>query len=143
MSKISKNEAILFNYICNTSEWRISWSESLVEALPVFVEPNDLKKITNSKNFEDVDEAISHLQFLGLITHESDLSNDRHETYTDTFDNETSGTDGQWYNLVELRLTSLGIRMHLKVQGIEERPSEYFKDKVPVSNDREDEYYDD
>ena len=147
LSKISKNEAILFNYVCKSSEWRITESENLVEALPVFTEPKNLKTITNMNNFEDIVEAISHLQLLGLITHEAHLPDDKHDTYdaleNNDFDLESSGGDGQWYNYVELALTGLGIRLFLKVQGIEKRPSEYFKDKVPISEDVEDFYFDD
>jgi len=146
LSKISKNEATIFNYVCKSSEWRITISENLVEALPVFTEPNKLKSITKIDNFEDIEESISHLQFLGLITHVTDLSNSKQDHYdsveTDAFDSDYSGKDGLWHNYVELSLTSLGIRLFLKAQGIEKRPSEYFKDKVPVSDDKEDFFYD-
>lgn len=147
LSKISKNEAILFNYVCKSSEWRITVSENLVEALPVFTEPKNLKTLTGINNFEDIDEAISHLQLLGLVTHEAHLPDNKHDPYdaleNNEFDWERSGGDGQWYNYIQLSLTSLGIRLFLKVQGIEKRPSEYFKDKVPISEDVEDFYYDD
>ncbi len=147
LSKISKNEAVLFNYVCKSSEWRITWSENLVEALPVFTEPSNLKAVTNMTSFEDIEEVISHLQFLGLVRHESDLPQEKTEYYDSTegkpFDWERSGSDGQWLNYVELTLTSLGIRLFLKAQGIEKRPSEYFKDKVPRTDERDDFYYDD
>jgi hypothetical protein len=147
LSKMLKNEAVLFEHVCKSTEWRITWVENTVEALPLFTEPNRLRAVTGLNSFEDIEEAISHLQHLGLVKHESNLSESKTEQYdsveNEEFDWESSGSDGQWLNYVELGLTSLGIRLFLKIQGIEKRPSEHFKDKVPRTDDQEDFYYED
>lgn len=145
LSKMSSDEAALFEYICKSSEWRISWSENLVEALPSFSEPHKLKEVTKLVNYEDIDEAISHLETLGLIKHESHSSYGKMDEYdsveTKSFNLDSSGLDGEWINHVELSLTNLGIRLFLKVQGIDQRPSEYFKDKVPKEDEDDSDWY--
>ncbi|WP_376691076.1 Abi-alpha family protein [Wenzhouxiangella sp. EGI_FJ10409] len=134
LSKVSVAEARIFRYVCNNSEWRITRAENLVEALPVFTEPGELRRMSGLKHFEDVDEAIAHLELLGLTICQTDLSEGRRESYDsveqDAFDVWQSGSDGAWSNHLELSLTKLGIRLYLKVQGISQRPSQYFRGKL-------------
>ena len=136
LSKISKAEAELLNYISRSCEWRITVLENIVEALPVFPTPLELKKVTELESFEDIIEVVSHLEVLGLIVHEKELADSRIEHYDETekesLDWEKLSEDGQWADYVELKLTNLGIRLFLRAQGIEKRPSEYISEKFPT-----------
>lgn len=129
LSKMSHNEAKLCNHFCANGSWVVSEAENLVDAVPLYPAASDLKQLCGASDFEDVDQALVHLQLLGLIKREAYPSDDGYRPSPRILRDYTSedASDNKWADAIEITPTSLALRLFLKTQGETMRPSEYVR----------------
>ena len=142
LSKMSSSEARLFNYICKSSELRVSWTEDSVQSLTLFSEPNSLKEAIEANSFDEVDQSLTHLEFLGVLKQE------RHSkreivSYDTMEDRQKSGSmdDLGWMSVLEITVTSFGVRLFFKSRGLNGNPSIYVRSLEPNEDDEYEDWY--
>jgi len=128
LSKLSHDEATLFEYFCKSTQWSASHIDNLVGANPIFPNVGELKKVTSLDSFEDIDQALSHLQFLGLIMRETIPTMEKLDSDKIGAIAGDSQFGSNWLNHIEVTVTSLGLRLFLKVKGKNIKPSQFISE---------------
>lgn len=132
LSKLSHAEASLFQYFCKTTHWFMSGAGNLVVSNLIFPTINELKREGQLDNYDEVDESLSHLEFLGLIEREAVTSSDFYEpngSQDETVELAYKKViDRGWVDSVNVQITPLGLRLYLKVLGMDGQPAEFISE---------------
>lgn len=137
LSKMSSSQARMLEFFCKETSWKISEAEGLVESLPIFPDIGSLKAISGQESFEEIDESLSHMQYLGLIRREAYPTNVKgdpnYNRHTDYNDKDIEASHNNWVSSIEINITSLGCRLYLKAKGISKKPTEVVRNSGHIS----------